>query len=594
MVGKLKTDLWKKSYLIEFVGENGASLDAFTFSVPPESEEITYSQRKSETKTFGGLHVDDYGLDAVKISLSGSTINQDLKKIYNPKAPGADKWMTGEHEIYYLRDLIKKYKTGDNMGKEIKIMLYDLSKISSMTAEHADNTESGAIKNYWRVFPGDFKIRRSSDRPFAYKYSVEFTAVDEGEGEYPAMPPEKKLSAAREALNKIKGFAAYLRDNKVINALKSGLEAVNNVRDYISDLYKAIKDVEDALTAYAYVLSGYVDGADNMMDTANEIIKMPGDISVRALNIGLELMNAGKRLLQSAEAVSDTILSYGTSEFWAPQEVLDEYYMTATEYADTWADLCAGLEDNANAIVSMSKSSDLPTVTVGATPDTSAEAGAGGSGSEGSGDSGGESGSQAAPRYGVVLSYGDFEVTLTSTDSLESLAAEYCGSPDRAIDIAVYNGVASIDELNPGDAIKIPMLSLSIRLSLNRIYSRPEDRDNYGRDIRLDNEGNTASSTSGDYLLTGGADNLSQAILLRLRESVNKRIRLNAYGIRTNVSDPTAGVAYIISSIDLTVGRDPRVSAVDNISFTGAGDGLDITVEYTDISHNNGSVAGRA
>ncbi|MDR1072982.1 MAG: hypothetical protein LBL45_04820, partial [Treponema sp.] len=92
MARKLKTDLWKKSYLIEFVGENGASLDAFTFSVPPESEEITYSQRKSETKTFGGLHVDDYGLDAVKISLSGSTINQDLKKIYNPKAPGADKW----------------------------------------------------------------------------------------------------------------------------------------------------------------------------------------------------------------------------------------------------------------------------------------------------------------------------------------------------------------------------------------------------------------------------------------------------------------------------------------------------------------------
>jgi hypothetical protein len=154
--------------------------------------------------------------------------------------------------------------------------------------------------------------------------------------------------------------------------------------------------------------------------------------------------------------------------------------------------------------------------------------------------------------------------------------------------------MASIDELNPGDTIKIPILTPSRRHSLNRIYSRPEDRDNYGRDIYLDNEGYTAASTSGDYLLTDGADNLNQAILLRLRESVYRRIRLVAYGIRTNISDPAAGKAYIISSIDLTVSRDPRVSAVDNIKFTGAGDGMDVRVEYTDINHNNGSSAGRA
>jgi hypothetical protein len=177
---------------------------------------------------------------------------------------------------------------------------------------------------------------------------------------------------------------------------------------------------------------------------------------------------------------------------------------------------------------------------------------------------------------------------------LESLAAKYCGSPDRAIDIAVYNGVASIDELNPGGTIKIPVLTPSRRHSLNRTYSRPEDRDNYGRDIYLNNEGYTAASTSGDYLLTDGVENLNQAILLRLRESINKRIRLNAYGIRTNINDPTAGVAYIISSVDLTVSRDPRVSVVDNIKFVGTGNGLDITVEYTDINHNNGIMAGRA
>jgi hypothetical protein len=445
-------------------------------------------------------------------------------------------------------------------------MLYDLSKINYIRGQ------SGAIKNYWRVFPGDFKIRRSSDRPFTYKYSIEFTAVDFADDEkFDENILAPKLDFAKSALDKIRGS---------VEKLKEGMKYIDEVDTLLENLNSSIRDVAEILDAYADVLTGYVDGVTNMMDTANEIIKIPGDISAKALNIGLEFMNTGKRLLKSVEAISDTILSYGTSEFWAPQEVLDEYNMTATEYADTWADLCAGLEDNANTVVSVSKSSNLPTVTVGATQGTSAVIG--------------EARSQTAPRQSVVLSYGDFAVTLASTDSLESLATEYCGSPDRAIDIAVYNCVASIDELNPGDTIKIPMFTPSTKHLLNRVYARPEDRDNYGRDIYLDNEGYTAASSSGDYLLTEGVGNLNQAILLRLRERVKRRIRLATYGIRTNISDPEAGVAYIISSIDLTVSRDPRVSAVDNIKFTSAGDGLDVKVEYTDINHSNGSTAGRA
>jgi hypothetical protein len=609
MARKLKTDLWKKAYLIEFVDDTGLQ-DAFTFSVPPESEEITYSQRKSETKTFGGLHVDDYGLDAVKISLSGSTVNQDLKKIYRPRSSYkekwsvTDEWMTGEQEIYYLRDLLHKYKAGENRGKEIKIMLYDLSKINYVKGQ------SGAIKNYWRVFPGDFKIRRASDRPFTYKYSIEFTAVDFEDSENMKNILAPKLGFAKSALDLM---------GKGVEWLEKGMEYIDIANSYLEDLNSSMRDVAEILDAYADVLTGYIDGVANMMDTANDIIKIPGDVSEKVLNIGLEFMNAAKRLSKSAETISDKIRSYFTKD-WVPQEVSDEYNMTKTEIADTWVVFCKNFEDVANSIHAASKSSNLPTPTVGETPDRSEVAGFGGFGTGGSGGGGsgggsggggsggggsgggsgsedaggGAAGSQATSRQSIVLSYGYFSVTLTSTDSLESLAAEYCGSPDRAIDIAVYNGVASIDELNPGGTIKIPILNPSSRHLLNRIYSRPEDRDNYGRDIYLDNEGYTAASTSGDYLLTGGVNNLNQAILLRLRESVNKRIRLNAYGIRTNISDTIAGVAYIISSIDLTVSRDPRVSAVDNIKFTGVGDGLDITVEYTDINHNNGSVAGSA
>ncbi len=65
-INYLAKDLYKKSYLIEFMNEEETESEAvFTFSVPPESEELSYPQRKNETKTFGGLHVDDYGIDAV-------------------------------------------------------------------------------------------------------------------------------------------------------------------------------------------------------------------------------------------------------------------------------------------------------------------------------------------------------------------------------------------------------------------------------------------------------------------------------------------------------------------------------------------------
>jgi hypothetical protein len=98
--------LYKKAYLLEFV-KNGQVDDVFTFSIPPENEELSYTQRKTEVKTFGGLHVDEYGSDAVKILLSGSTVNQELKLIYG--AEKGNKEMTGEEEIYRLRDLIEEY-----------------------------------------------------------------------------------------------------------------------------------------------------------------------------------------------------------------------------------------------------------------------------------------------------------------------------------------------------------------------------------------------------------------------------------------------------------------------------------------------------
>jgi hypothetical protein len=575
---------YRKSYLIEFRGENGASVEeAFTFSVPPESEELTYTQRKTETKTFGGLHVDDYGIDAVKITLSGSTVNQDLKKIYRPGK--SDKWLTGEEEIYLLRDLLAKYKTdSENINK--KIMLYDLGKWAYGPGQ------AGQIRNYWRVFPGDFKIRRASDRPFTYKYSIEFTGVQEEPGKMtgvdhappPELDPEKPgllqsimkgLVAALDFIDKINGYVNDVLSK--VNEVSRLLRVLGNVMTY------ATGTLGGAMNSAGVAAAGFIDGVTGVAGGVNSIVSVPQTISQEALNIGAEVLNAVTELAKAVSALSEKCresLDPGGEYSEIPLETQRQYGMTGAEFKDSVSIMLNQAEDIANSLVAAAKSADIPEVTIG-NPNP-------------------EAGNQAdAARAGaasqtIVLSYGHQDVVVKSTDSLESLAAEYCGGADRAIDVAAYNGIASLDELEPGDTLKMPILQKGQRNPNNRILARREDRDNYGRDIYLDDKGYTAASESGDYKLTEGRSNLSRAILLRLRENVNKRIRLNAYGIRTNISDPAAGVAYILSSIDLTVRGDPRVRVIDDIRFAGRADSLDVTVKYRDINNVAGTAAGGA
>jgi hypothetical protein len=436
---------------------------------------------------------------------------------------------------------------------------------------------STPVKNYWQAFPGNFKIRRSSDRPFTYKYSFEFTGVPldnsfiyRSHGEPPKLD-EGKLGLLKELMEKllkvidfIDGIRAYINNvldqiNQVINLLK----VLGNVMSYAtSALLGAIDSAKESIV-------GLVDGVTNIVKGVNSIISIPRDIQLKALNLGLELQNAANGLMKATGSLAQECRDMFTEKYWEiPQEVLDQYAMSDEEFKDSVYLTLNQAQNIANEMAAAAKSSEIPDVTIG-NPDP-------------------DTGEQR-----IVLSYGYTAVTLKSTDTLESLAKQYLGDPDKAIDIATYNGVASLSDLNPGDSIRLPITRRTPRMEKNLIFSRSDGRDNYGRDIMLTDDGRFVPSISGDYALTSGQDNLSQAILLRLRESSAKRIRLNAYGIRKNIGDPTAGVAYIVSSIELTVGGDPRVSSVDNVLFSSRGDYMNVNVYYSDINKAGGSVTGR-
>ena len=571
--------IYKKAYLIEFYGEDlHIPIDIFTFSVPPENEELTYSQRKTETKTFGGLHVDDYGADAVRISLSGSTINQSLKRIY--RANKSDKWLSGEDEIYYFRNLILRYKSIDFLkaNPNAKIVIYDLSKFTGLRPNQNirayEDTETHT-ENYWQAFPGDFKIRRSNDRPFTYKYTLDFTGVPfslSAERRRAIMPMgsntlafvQSSLDRIRSVLNFIHGVEAWVDDAMdYVHQISSLLNILGAV------MTRSTTAVTNIMGSVGSAATGLIDGVTSVVDGVNSIISLPRTVQLKALSIGIDLQNATNRLARStARLVSNCRSVFESETYTIPQEVQDQFAMNNEDFKSSINLMLNRTENAANELAVYAKSSEIPDVSEGNPDPITGE-----------------------PQ--LILSYGHSSITLKDTDNFESLANEYLGNPDRAIDIATFNGVASLSDLEPGDVIRIPITTQTVKMSNNLIFARREDRDNYGRDILINDDGFIITSNTGDYELSLGVHNLTQAVLLRLRESVAKRIRIITYGIRNNVTDPAAGVAYVLSSIKQTISSDPRVANIDDIWFSARGDALDVRVIYHDTNNAKSETSGR-
>ena len=177
-MGSISMLQWHKAYMLEFL-EGKELKECFTFSVPPESEEFGFAQRVTETKTFGGSVFDDYGNDTYKITINGTTINEEKKLVYKGSV-GAPLFLTGTKEIFELQRIIKDWAANKNISNitNKKVYLYDLSKMSVLQL-----ATGVASRNYWRVFIKDLKIKRDKSRPKTFKYTLDMVAVeDEAQG----------------------------------------------------------------------------------------------------------------------------------------------------------------------------------------------------------------------------------------------------------------------------------------------------------------------------------------------------------------------------------------------------------------------------
>ena len=260
-MGSISLLQWRKAYMLEFL-EGETLKECFTFSVPPESEELQFPQRISETKTFGGSVFDDYGNDTYRITLSGTTVNEEKKFIYKgtKKAP---QYLTGTKEIFELQKIIKNWADGkvstgffrkksSDVGSNRKVYLYDLSKMSVLQL-----ATGVASRNYWRVFIKDLKIKRDKSKPKTYNYTLEMLAVED--------------------------------DNKKGNGVFSNVEGT-------ADVINGIQNVMDGITAVMGLTESAMAGAAEVADHCARVKLAAQMVANRDINGSLVALNVGSSL----------------------------------------------------------------------------------------------------------------------------------------------------------------------------------------------------------------------------------------------------------------------------------------------------------
>lgn len=241
-------EIWKRSFLLEIVRTDTSEI--FTFSLPPENIEVVYPQRISETKTFGGLFVDDYGSDAAKITLSGNTGNSEIRQIYRGSQGNLE--LSGKDEIYYIRDHIVRYKEGNDNYGDTKLYLYNLSTI---TEEDVTARNYKTAVDSWEVVLKDFKITQTKERPFLYAYSVEFIGLRIlGREKESSQTSQTSTSDPVQSLGDASATLAPLADTEDTMMIGTGMvleddmsELYNIASDYLPDDYYPNLPVEERI-----------------------------------------------------------------------------------------------------------------------------------------------------------------------------------------------------------------------------------------------------------------------------------------------------------------------------------------------------------
>lgn len=565
----INADFYKKAYLLEVFNKTDKKIeDAFCFSVPPESEEFTYTHRISQTKTFGGICVDHYGNEAVKISLSGSTINQEIKYIYRSSL--AAKKMTGEQEIYYLRDLLEK--VGQN--EKLEMRLYDLSKAVKLSVSTTEN-DYKYISNWWVVYLDSFRIKRSKDKPLAYNYQIEFTGEPKtGQNFYVLENIKVKditngtTEIVQKAVNSPSSILTKI-DNG-INKMRLGLTAMQSALDKANNMVNQIYIVQEKVEQFADVFNDYADMLQNFHtfyeNSVKQVVKVGTNIIKSCTGIGLDVARgffAGSQLLTDSVIVLKDLWNEGAKLHWSDcytEEKLNAMETTIEELENSVASAFYEVIEGSNEIAANIVLINFGEIIINT--------------------------DQNGNDYPVTC-YGARQYVIKDGDTLEKISYNEYGTTDYIPMLEMYNNITD-DTLETGKIIKLPTLDPTARNFRNQVY---EDNESLGTDLALTEDGDI-ENFGGDVDKISGDLNLQQSLEMRLSSYMGSNVRNVLHGLRNSTGDNQASNSYLLSSLEQTLSEEPRIAEINSIAYEGAGDSLIIDIDYTNIKNEKKSYQG--
>lgn len=541
----LYTKLWQKSFLIEIVRKDTGLLQrTFAFSLPPESFSIEIPQRVNIKKTFGGHFIDDYGIDSMPITIKGSTGNGRYKEIYWDRGTTS---VSGKSEAMLIVREIMQYKLGTEEYDKYELRLYDLSSIENAISGPMLSRMEDIDVLGWRVVLKSGKIERNKDKPFWYSYELNFVAIEPiGKKKTPVLVKQYGLTGIEKIL------AAVEKVKVVSNSLKKTLASYKSVIDKIKLVDEILENLEAEARLFYRTVQGFIDVTVDGLGTVFDIIQFP-------LDLVADLFTGVKDIRSSVESVFDTFYEGQTDLVKKAEEIA--MLQQDVFSAEKWA---AVITKETKALGSIPEVHVLPADYSIGTPAINPDTG------------------EESEEISFILTYGEIEITATSETRLDVLAKKIYGSPDYADLIAKYNGITGDVDIEPGMKIKVPNINYTTTLRDSEIYSFTPDT--YGTDISLSDNGDLVLAEYNDFGSTTGEGNISQAIVLRLSESLGARIRVPDYGIKNGggAYDPFT-IAVLVTSIRETLLQDPRIATVYRFTFQQDGDtiSLHFDVELT-------------
>lgn len=560
--------IWRSSYLLEFK-DGDVPVDAFMFSVPPQSEEFTFPQRVKETKTFGGSVIDDYGNDTFKITLSGSTINNDLRLIRRQAKASVPKWVTGWGEVQELQKVLETYgmcNTEEDVLKinNKKVYLYQLSM---------GFMQDDVAGKYFRVAPLELQVRRDKSAPFSYNYTFSCIAWHEGRPKFKNSLFEAIVGGITDGLNTLSSLA---------RTLKSVLNFSNPITQVADKLTRAVNDAFSIVDNTTRLIAKGT--AELSITPITETVKVFDTViksSVRAtLRSQLEVYTAIKEVasvaMEACGQVKDLVDDCGDEYKTMWQAIEDEY---GEAIADTCVILDCETEGAAALIVTLAGFlGGLNSFALDAM----------------------DEGSSVFDKYGdsvIVTSNGCDVKRAKGAMTWDELARVYLGSAKFADLLATYNAQFNSDYktswgdvLPVGARVLIPTFVKGAEVALNtNIHNGFGVIDKLGVDMRLDNDGDLAIS-GGDFALVNKEDNLMQSVLNRLLTIEGSLTRHEYIGTNAKVGT-SIDKTLLRASVERTLMNEERIKSVDNIVIdSGIEDAYKVNVTYTSVEGNSQKV----